>query len=221
MRTAFAWLLWLWIALVICAGLWWAPPLADFTGGGESSRIVYFHVPMAWTSFVAFVAAGVFSALYLKSRETRRDVAALAAVELGLAFCVLATVTGAIWARLEWGAFWNWDPRQISIVVALLFYAAYLALRSAVADHEARRRLAAGYAVLGLLVAPAFYFIVPRLVFSLHPQPVVNVDAKVEMDPFVLWVLLAGSLGFTALFFWMHRLQCRIAAVARRNGLEA
>jgi heme exporter protein C len=177
---------------------------------------------MAWSSFVAFVTAGVASAMYLMGRRPRRDAAAKAAVELGLVFGVLATVSGSIWARIEWGAFWNWDPRQTTIVLALLFYAAYLALRAAVADHETRRRLAAGYAVLGLVVAPFLFFIAPRIAaFSLHPEPVINAEGDVKMDPAVLAVLVSGSTAFTALFFWVHSLQCRLAAVARRNGLEA
>jgi len=221
-KTVLAWGLWLWIALVIAGALWWAPPLTGFVGGGESSRIVFFHVPMAWNAFVAFIIAGVASAMYLKGRAPRRDAAAKAAVELGLVFGVLATVSGSIWARIEWGAFWNWDPRQTTIVLALLFYAAYLALRAAVADHETRRRLAAGYAVLGLVVAPFLFFIAPRIAaFSLHPEPVINTEGEVKMDPAVLAVLVSGSTAFTALFFWVHSLQCRLAAVARRNGLEA
>jgi heme exporter protein C len=220
MKTLAAWTLYVWIALVIVGGLVWAPPLKGFVAGGESSRIVFFHVPMAWTAFVAFITAGVASALYLRTRRPRHDVAAEAAVQLGLLFGVLATVTGAIWARLEWGAYWNWDPRQGSIVLALLFYAAYLALRSAVEDHEIRRRLAAGYAVLGLVVAPFLFFVAPRLAsFSLHPEPVINQRGEVDMDPAILVVLLAGSLAFTALFFWMHNLQRRI--VALRSGNEA
>jgi heme exporter protein C len=87
---------------------------------------------------------------------------------------VLATVTGAIWARIMWGAYWNWDPRQLWIIVTLLFYAAYLALRQAIEDDEQRARLSAAYAILGLVVTPFFYWIMPRLTFSLHPQPVVN-----------------------------------------------
>jgi heme exporter protein C len=222
MRTVAAWILWLWIALVIVGGLAWAPPLKGFVAGGESSRIVFFHVPMAWTSFVAFVTAGVMSAAYLRTRRASHDVAAEAAVQLGLLFGVLATVTGAIWARLEWGAFWNWDPRQGSIVLALLFYAAYLALRAAVEDHELRRRLAAGYAVLGLVVAPFLFFILPRLGFSLHPQPVINDRAKVDVDPAILVVIIAGALAFTVLFFWMLDLQRRIvAARQRREALDA
>lgn len=219
MKTALAWILWLLISLVSFGALLWAPPLAGFVG--ESSRIVFFHVPMAWSSFLAFLTAGVLSAIYLRSRRIGHDLGAVAAVELGLLFGVLATATGAIWARIEWGAYWNWDPRQTTIVLALLFYAAYLALRSAVADHETRRRLAAGYAVLGLVVAPFLFFIAPRIAaFSLHPEPVVNAEGEVAMDPAVLIVMLAGSVGFTALFYWMLSLQRRIALLAHRNGAE-
>ena len=115
--------------------------------------------------------SGAHVAAYATSRVLATE---RLAVELGLLFGVLATVTGAIWARFMWGAYWNWDPRQTSIVIALLFYAAYLALRAAVEDEPTRRRLAAAYAVLGLAVAPFLFFVLPRLTFSLHPDTVVN-----------------------------------------------
>ncbi len=217
MRNALAWLTWLWISAVIVGAFLYAPLARDFIG--ESSRILFFHVPMAWVSFVAFIAAGVWSLLFLfRGREARHDRAALAAVELGLLFGMLATVTGAIWARIMWGAYWNWDPRQTSIVLALLFYLAYLALRGAVADAEVRSRLAAAYAVLGLAIAPFLFFVLPRLpAFSLHPEPVINTTGKVEMESRMLQVLMAGLGGFTLFFFWLHNLQCRILALGERR----
>jgi heme exporter protein C len=218
MKTLLPWLLWLWIGLVIVAAYVLAPPMEGFVGGGESSRILFFHVPMAWTSFVAFLAAGIWSARYLAARDRRHDLAATAAVEIGLVFCVLATLSGAIWAKVEWGAFWNWDPRQLSITVALVYYAAYLALRSQVADAEVRGRVAGAYAVLGLFVAPFLFFVAPRVAaFSLHPQPVLNPEGELQMDPAILWVLLAGSLGFTVLFFWLQNLATRLAVLEDRN----
>src|ERR1700761_5083716 len=136
-RTLACWLLWAWIALTICGAFEYAPLAARFIG--QSSRILFFHVPMAWTAFVAFVAAGVWSLLYLfGGRRGRHDRAARAAIEIGLLFGVLATVTGAVWARIMWGAWWNWDPRQTSIILALIFNGAYLALRDAVEDGEKR-----------------------------------------------------------------------------------
>lgn len=217
-KTALAWLLWLWIAAVIVGAFAWAPPAKGFANL-FSSRILFFHVPSAWVSFLAFLAAGVWSLLYLsRGRRERHDQAAAVAVELGLVFAVLATLTGSVWSRIEWGAFWNWDPRQTSIVLALVFYAAYLVLRSAVEDGQDRARLSASYALLGLVVAPFLYFVLPRMAaFSLHPEPVVNASGDVDMESRMLQVLLAGAVGFTALFFWMHNLALRARLLAARN----
>jgi len=218
MRKIAPWLLWIWIIGVIWAAFFYAPLAEGFVG--QSSRILFFHVPMAWVSFVAFLAAGAWSIRFLAGgRRVAHDHAASAAVELGLLFCVLATVTGALWARVMWGAFWNWDPRQTSIVLAMIFYAAYLALRSAVEEPETRRRLAAAYAVLGLVVAPFLFFVLPRLTFSLHPDSVVNLRGRIEMESRMRQVLAASSLAFTVLFFWIHRIQVRLKARAERAPL--
>ncbi len=217
----FAGILWGWIALVMYGAFFWAPLAEGFIG--QSSRILYFHVPMAWVSFVAFMAAGFSSArLLLSGNSQRHDRAAAAAVEIGLVFCVLATITGAQWAKVMWGAYWNWDPRQTSIAVALLFYAAYLVLRDAIEDPERRARVCASYAILGLVVAPFFFFILPRLTFSLHPQTVVNTSGKIEMDSRMLTVLMASLAGFTTLYFWMHRLRVRAQSLldARLGAIE-
>ncbi len=213
MKTLLAWLLWLWMALVIVGAFFYAPVAEHFRVPG-SSRILFFHVPMAWSSFLGFIAAAVWSVMYLARRNPAHDRAAAVAVQLGLLFGVLATVTGAMWARIEWGAWWNWDPRQTSILASLLFYAAYLALRQSVDEPEKRARLAAAYAVLGLVVTPFLFWIVPRITFSLHPEPVVNAAGKVDMDPRIQHVLYASGLGFAALFFWVHNLQRRLQAQA-------
>lgn len=217
MKNLLAWLLWLWISLVIVGAFFYAPLAEGFIG--QSSRILFFHVPMAWVSFVAFIAAGIWSLLYLfRGRNPRHDTAAAVAIQLGLVFGILATVTGALWAKVMWGAYWNWDPRQTSILIALLFYGAYLALRTAMEDWETRARLSAAYSVLGLVVAPFLFFILPRLTFSLHPESVVNAQGKIEMESRMLQVLLAGAAGFTALFFWIHNLQCRLQALWDRKS---
>jgi heme exporter protein C len=219
-RSLSTWVLWLWIAATIYGAFEYAPLAAKFIG--QSSRILFFHVPMAWTSFVAFVAAGIWSLRYLYGgRRPRHDLAAKAAVEIGLLFGVLATVTGALWARIMWGAYWNWDPRQTSIVMALLWNGAYLALRDSVEDAEKRARLAAAYAALGLAVTPFFFFVVPRITYSLHPDAVINTRGSVDMEPRMLQVLLAGAAGFTALFFWLHDLRTRVLCLLERQAAAA
>ncbi|MCG8456951.1 MAG: cytochrome c biogenesis protein [Holophagales bacterium] len=210
MKHLFRWLLWAWISAVILAAFLWAPLSAGFAGrmgdAPQSSRIVFFHVPLAVASFVAFMAAAVWSILYLWKRRPSHDHASVAAVEVGMVFCVLATATGAVWSEVQWGQFWNWDPRQTSIALALLFYAAYLSLRGAVEDPDDRARLSAVYSALGLAVAPFLFFIMPRMAsFSLHPTP-----GSAEMEAPIGSVVLAGILGHIALFFWIQNLRRRM-----------
>lgn len=210
MKTYLPWLLWLWISGVVVSAFLYAPVSAGFAGldgrSPQSSRIVFFHVPFAVASFFGFLAAAAWSAMYLWKRRPESDRASLAAIEVSLVFCVLATITGAVWSRVQWGAFWNWDPRQTSIALAVVFYGAYLTLRGAIEDPENRARISSAYAVLGFIVAPFLYFIMPRMAsFSLHPKP-----ASAEMAPEIGRVVIAGILGFTALFFWLQNLRSRM-----------
>ncbi len=220
MKKTLPWALLLCLSLVIVGAYLWAPLAKGFKG--ESSRILFFHVPMAISSFVAFLTAGVASALYLaRGRQVRHDWLAQSAVELGLLFATLATITGAMWARTMWGAFWNWDPRQTSIVFAMIFYAAYIVLRGSILDPETRRRLSAAYAALGLVVAPFLFFVAPRLVDSLHPQPLINAQGKVHMEGRMLTVFLGSQLCFTVIFFWLLTIKRRVLALeAQRPASE-
>ncbi|CAA9255569.1 MAG: Cytochrome c-type biogenesis protein CcmC, putative heme lyase for CcmE [uncultured Chloroflexia bacterium] len=140
-------------------------------GLGNTGRIIIMHVPTAWLSTLAFGIAAIYSVLYLRRRRPGDDDRALAAVEQGLLFSILATATGSVFAKVVWGSFWNWDPRETSILVLLLIYGAYFALRSAIDDPERRQTLAAVYAVLAFATAPLLTFVVPRLAeTTLHPN---------------------------------------------------
>jgi heme exporter protein C len=158
----------LWMLLVTGAMFLWVPRQQ---GLGNTGRIIIMHVPTAWLSTLAFGIAAIYSVLYLRRRRPGDDDRALAAVEQGLLFSILATATGSVFAKVVWGSFWNWDPRETSILVLLLIYGAYFALRSAIDDPERRQTLAAVYAVLAFATAPLLTFVVPRLAeTTLHPN---------------------------------------------------
>ena len=59
-------------------------------------------------------------------------------------------------------------------------------------------------------------FVVPRLFFTLHPDPIVNTGGKLEMHPRMFQVFMASLVGFTALFFWVYSLEVRIRLAALR-----
>lgn len=183
---------------------------------GESSRIFYYHIPQAWICVIAFLISMIYSIRYLKSRRLEEDDRAAEAARLGFIFCVLATVTGSIFAKVTWGSFWNWDPRETSIFILLLIYGAYFALRGAIEIEEKRAALAAVYAIFAFLTVPFLIFVVPRIVPSLHPaDSVLDENMKFTMGPTVRAIFFTSLAVFTVLFFWMFNLGKRVARIRR------
>ncbi len=218
----------LWLSAVILAGFLFPivqTPTAwnefpTIPGLEEKARILFFHVPMAWVTVVAFLTAMVFGIRYLRTKNMDDDIRSVASAGLGLLFCILATVTGSLWAKFNWGSFWNWDPRETSIIVLLLVYGAYFALRSAIPFEEKRAALSAVYAIIAGVTVPFFIFIMPRLVASLHPEPLVNAQGKVHMGGSMLVVFLSSLAGFTALFVWMLRVRIRLLRLETHDHTE-
>ncbi len=201
------WGIGIWTIGVIYAVFTVVPPAE---GLGNLVRVAFFHIPVAWVSVLAFLLSAVWALQYLRTRKTRYDWKSSAAASLGFIFCILATVSGAIFAKLTWGAYWNWDPRQTTIFILLLIYGAYLVLRSAIEDEEQKARIAAVYSLCSFITVPFLVFIIPRYYFSLHPAPVINSAATVDMDKSMLIVLIAALIACTAIFWRL--LSCRVYA---------
>jgi heme exporter protein C len=192
----------------------------------ERARNLYFHVPMSWVAMLAYIVAMVYGFRYLKTRNQRYDILSSSAAALGTLFTLLATITGAIWAKFNWGSFWNWDPRETSIFILLLMYGAYFALRQAIDSDDRRARLSAVYVIFAVVPAVFLMFIMPRIMDGLHPGagsdgsagPILSTKKEeLNLIKQVIFSLAFGS--FTMLFFWMHSLQVRITTM-QRNTLE-
>lgn len=209
--------LFIWMTGVICFALLY--PIPYIPALGDRARVLYFHVPTAWVTVIAFLLSMVYSVQYLRKKDILYDFKASGAAGLGMLFCILATVTGAVWAKFNWGAFWNWDPRQTSIFLLLLIYGAYFALRSAIESEESRAKLSAVYSILSFITVPFFIFILPRIVESLHPDPIINKSGKINMDTGMLLIFLSSLAGFTGIFAWMLNLRIRIAKIELSKNL--
>jgi heme exporter protein C len=207
------WVLFVWIVSFIVLAFTWAPLVPVL---GATTRVLYFHIPAAWVTVLALGWSMVHSVLYLRTRRLEHDDHAAAAAEIGLLFCIVAAVSGAMWAKAMWGAYWNWDPRETSIFFIMLIYAAYLALRAAVEDQARRARLSAIYSSIAFVAVPFLIFIVPRIYFTLHPDPIINTRGKVDMDPRIRWVFLAMLLGMTGVYLWVQQLRVRVVRLERR-----
>ena len=209
---------WKYLILAVMTGIIWFSFItpAPQQNIGESSRIFYYHIPQAWVCVLAFAISAFYSLMYLRKREIVYDDRAAEAARLGFVFCILATVTGSIFAKVTWGSFWNWDPRETSVFILLLIYGAYFALRGALEVEEKRAGLAGVYSLFAFVTVPFLVFVLPRMVPSLHPaDSVVGSDMKFTMGTQVRTIFFSSLAVFTVLFFWMLNLANRIAAVRR------
>ncbi len=179
----------------------------NIPGLGENAKIIFFHVPTAWLTVLAFLMSTIFSVKYLKKKNLDDDAKAFTSAQLGMIFCILATVTGAVWSKFAWGSFWSWDPRQTSIFALLLIYGALFALRSAVENEEKRASLSAVYSSIAFITVPFFIFIMPRIMKGLHPGSADDTNAgpvvNFKMNGNMFLVFFISLIAFTILYFWI------------------
>ena len=174
-------------------------------GLGNYVRIAFFHIPTAWVAVVAFFGAAYWGARYLKTRELHYDAKSARSAILGLIFTLMATVSGAVFSKLTWGAYWNWDPRQTTIFVLLLIYAAYVTLRMTMQDERARASSSAVYALFSFIAVPFLVFILPRMFFSLHPSPILNETGRIDMDAVMFGTLVLALIDVTLIYIWLMK----------------
>jgi heme exporter protein C len=180
--------------------------LPDEVAQGAIYRIIFFHVPDAWTAFLGFFAAMVASILYLARKDLRYDAFAAAVTEVGLAFGAANLITGMIWGRVIWGIWWTWDPRLTSMLVGWLIYAGYLMLRGAIEEPTERAKMAAVLSIFAFADVPIIFFSI-KWWRTQHPQPVVWGGGS--MDPAMLSMLFTNWIPLLLLgvIFLMVRMR--------------
>ncbi len=139
----------------------------------QATPIAFFHVPMAISMFGCFFMAAAFGVVWLVTKNQRADAVSYAFGEVGFVAGVITFLTGLLFARVNWGAYWSGDPQQVGVLGTLFTYAALLTLRGAVEDERKKRDFWAVYALLGLLVACFGSYVYSRIVpagTSLHPN---------------------------------------------------
>jgi heme exporter protein C len=199
------------VAIVVAFA--WAPRAAIL---GDTSRIIYFHVPLAWVSVLAFLVSAICSIRYLAGRgnEYLTDMARNSA-GIGFLFTVLTLITGSLWAKMSWGSYWNWDPRETSIVMLLLIYVAYFSLHSSLEGNPGRGRISSVYLILAMVTVPFFVFVIPRVYHSLHPDTIINREGKLHMETTMRVTLLVSAIAFTFLYVHLLDMKNRLSRVRK------
>jgi len=212
---------WLGIVLTVLSGasvliaLWmvfrYAPREATM---GDVQRIFYFHVASAWVGFFAFFVTFLAGIGYLAQGERRWDILALSSVEIGLTFMTMAVVTGSLWARPAWGAYWTWEPRLTISAVQLLIYISYVMLRAALEEGspERKARFAAVYGIVAFVTVPLSWFAI-RWWRTIHPD-ILTGGEEMALTSRMVHTLLFSLLAFTLLYATLLRQRIRLERAA-------
>ena len=179
----------------------------------EAVRIMYVHVPTIWIAYLAFVVTAVASGLYLFKKSLGWDRLAGASAEIGTVFVALTLIVGALWGRLTWGVFWQWDARLTTTALLFVTYVGYLAVRRLGGSHEQRARRSAVIGLLAVLLIPLVHWSV-RLWRSLHQEAtVLDTDGDVDMDGLMLFSLFVGVIAFSLFYIWLVLHRTRVMAM--------
>jgi heme exporter protein C len=181
------------------------PPALGFAVP-EMARIVALHLPNAYVAVIAAFLAGGYGLRYLlKGRNPLDDARSSVAAILAALFCVLTTATGSVFAQVQWGQAWNWDPKETGIFLLLLVYAAYFVLRASIEDPEKRAAVSAVYVVFAMIMTPLLGYVIPKMVpTSLHPK-------NASFDPPYRLAIYVGVLPpLLGMLFWLHGIGVRV-----------
>jgi heme exporter protein C len=200
----------------IYLALAWAP--ADYLQG-DSARIMYIHVPAAWMSLFVYALMAFQGAIALIWRIKLCEQLMLAAAPTGAAFTAITLLTGMLWGRPTWGAYWVWDARLTSELVLLFLYLGVVALAGAYSDRRAGARAAAVLCLVGVINLPIIRYSVEWW-NTLHQGSSISLMGKNTIAASMLWVLLLMALAtkFWFLTVWFKRTRAMVLDAERRSS---
>ena len=180
-------------------GYWFAP--ADWQQG-DAARIMYVHVPAAWVAMAGYAALAFCSLLSLVWRHPLADIAAEEIGPVGAGFTAVCLVSGSLWGKPMWGAYWVWDARLTSVLILFFLYLGHIALIRAFDNKAHGYRAAAILALAGAVNLPIIVFSV-QWWNTLHQGNTISLTGPSKIYITMLYPLLIASLGFYLSFITM------------------
>jgi heme exporter protein C len=182
---------------------------------GDTVRIMYVHVPAAWMSMMIYTVMAGASASYLVWKHPLADIAARASAPLGAGFTLVTLVTGSIWGKPMWGAWWVWDARLTSVLVLFFLYIGYIALSDAYRHIERGKKVCAILALVGFVNIPVIRFSVEWW-NTLHQPASIIRSGGVAIDGSMLTPLLLMGAGFTCFYATLLCIRIKTALMEQK-----
>ncbi len=176
----------------------------------ESIRNLYFHVGMWFAMMALFLGSSIYSLRYLRKGAVEDDQKASGAASVGMLFGILGLLTGMLWAKFTWGAFWVNDPKLNGTAISLLVYLAYFVLRQSMDNPTQKARISAVYNLFAFAIMITFIQVLPRLTDSLHPGNGGNpAFSNYDLDSTMRLVFYPIIIGWIGLGYWILDLRQR------------
>jgi heme exporter protein C len=174
---------------------------------GEGYRIIFVHVPASWMAMFIYCVMAFWAAVGLAFNIRLAAMMARALAPTGALFAALSLLTGALWGKPMWGAWWVWDARLTSTLILFFLYVGFMALQSAIDDPRRADKAGAVLALVGVVNVPIIYFSV-RWWNTLHQGASVSMTTSPSMAQTMLWAMLLMALAF-----WMYSIAVALARV--------
>lgn len=174
----------------------------------ESIRNLYFHVTMWFAMIIILLVSLVYGIKYLSGGKQYHDIVSSEAAKVGILLGLMGTTTGSLWANNTWGAWWVNDAKLNGAAISLLFYFAYLILRSALPDEDKRARVSAIYNIFAFTMMLVFIGVLPRMTDSLHPGNGGNPGfGGYDLDGTMKLIFYPAIIGWSLLAVWILNLR--------------
>lgn len=183
---------------------------------GDTSRIMYVHVPAAWLASAGYFSLAACSLMSIVWRHPLADIAAAEIAPVGAGFTALCLATGSLWGKPMWGAWWVWDARLTSVLVLFFLYLGHIALVRAFDDPTRGYRAGAILALVGVINLPIIKFSVDWW-NTLHQPASIGLTGSSSISPSMLWPLLVCAIGYTLLFAALSLARMSAAVIERRT----
>ncbi len=206
--------MWPWFAtlatLLTAVGLWISFFVAPTDAQqGEGYRIIFVHVPTSQMSMFIYIVMAAWAGFGLAFNTRLSGMMASALAPTGALFAFLSLVTGALWGKPMWGAWWVWDARLTSELILLFLYLGFLALQASIDDPRRADKACAVLALVGVVNVPIIYFSV-KWWNTLHQGASVSLTRSPTMASTMLWGMLIMVVAC-----WMYAIT--IALLRVRN----
>ena len=199
----------------------YAPMDAD---QGFMQKIFYVHVPLGIVALCGFVLGGIMGIQHLRTGDRRYDLRSYVAIHLSLILGVGVLLTGSIWAKASWGAWWVWDePTLVSFLIVFLLYACYQPLRFSIEDPEKQARYASVFAVTAGAFVPLNFIAVRLAQAVIHPRVFATADGGLPAKMQLAFTVCLLGMALLYVTLWRYEMASknagfRLRALKRKLG---